>query len=167
MFTSARSVITVALLPLLPRLEFLPESSHLFPTPSENLLDLRRVLVLGIPLPDLSILFVQLGPMFPVVALYHLDFLVAERGDPAYDLVRRAPLLKIWHQILHRDPARRELQPATPIDDFNDPAHGFTLGERKTATFRDCTKARRMGSTNREGVRNTKGYLVAFNPRRL
>jgi hypothetical protein len=61
MLASARSVITVALLELFPRREFLPESSHLFPTSPQNLLDFRRALSLGSSRSDLAILFVQLG----------------------------------------------------------------------------------------------------------
>jgi hypothetical protein len=62
------------------------------------------------------LVFVELILVFKVVTLDHGDLFVTQTRQPADDLIVRAPVLKIWYQVVDRDPAGRELKPPTTID---------------------------------------------------
>src|SRR5260370_23490504 len=66
--------------------------------------------------------------MFAIVTLGDRDFRGGERGDPMDDFLVGTPFLKIGHQVLHRDTARRELRSPAAVDDLDRFClHGISL----------------------------------------
>jgi hypothetical protein len=65
---------------------------------------------------DTAFILIQLVLVLPVIALDDRDLLVSQTGNPADDPVVRAPVLKVWNQVVNRNPAGGELEPSAPID---------------------------------------------------
>ena len=69
--------------------------------------------------PNAAVFFVQLILMLAVVFFHEGDLLAAQGWHPVHDFLVRTTALKIGHQILYGNPARRKLQTTTSIDQGN------------------------------------------------
>jgi len=65
---------------------------------------------------DAAFVLVKLGLMLAIVAVDDPDLLVGQAREPADDLVVGAAFLEVGDEIVDRDPAGGELEPATTID---------------------------------------------------
>ena len=65
---------------------------------------------------DAALVVIELVLVLVVVALDDLDLIATETGEPADDLIVRAPFLEVRNQVVDRDPAGGKLKPSATIN---------------------------------------------------
>src|SRR5205085_9570782 len=128
---SARMPFTVFLLATL--FEKMLQPGHaLLPSPVQlgKPQSLQPNLFLAV-LPRLSILFVELFLVLPVILFDERDLLTGEGWNPADDLVVSSPFLEIGNEVQHGDPAGGKLRSPAIVNDLNRLGiHAFALPRR-------------------------------------
>src|SRR5437899_1881533 len=78
------------------------------------------------PLPYPPVLLVEFLLVLLVEPLNDHDFFTRQRGNPAVDLLRGTPFLKVPYQVQYRDATRRKLMAAPAVDNGDFLSHGFS-----------------------------------------